>query len=269
METQLIGIPQAIDAEQVAITRAAIDLGEYTKPLRCGGCKAPVKAVPSHRRGTSRVAAHFSLISRENNDHDDECIYHFDERLGELIEEIRHEVEKNETTYRLLLRAPALYSNQSFNTPSPNDSLRQRMDVIKPVSGWKIHPSLQSAMAINRLLKRFDDDPDATDLFRAKFNDNEELTWNEFYFDLANDTHKLWESLAKDSESPRAVTGVIQWTRESHGNTSGVAEFEPVQHDDITYDIELRSENRLFLPKKNQTIISYGRWLLGEPQKNT
>lgn len=94
METQLIGIPQAIDAEQVAITRAAIDLGEYTKPLRCGGCKAPVKAVPSHRRGTSRVAAHFSLISRENNDHDDECIYHFDERLGELIEEIRHEVEK-------------------------------------------------------------------------------------------------------------------------------------------------------------------------------
>jgi hypothetical protein len=102
-----VGIPSALDANGHRFTRRDVEREpqSFVRPLRCGGCSAPVSPVRGHPRQqgtrTAQVAPHYRLSV--GGEHERRCPFNFHERATEIVEQSRGTVEKRRGRYRLLI----------------------------------------------------------------------------------------------------------------------------------------------------------------------
>jgi len=219
-----VGIGEAIDSQGHRFGRAAIDQEPqpFVKPLTCGGCKTGVVAVPSHTRraprthlaesGQTWVVAFYRLHHRKRTPHDDDCIYDFDARTGELHRQHRSVVRKDGDIYELRLPSPQVLGYR-LRADRPATE-RSRLDIRTRSGGSEIDPVIAAALAIVRLLRRFGDDPAAQRRFRAHF-EGTTIPWRDFCFDATRDAKRLAAVVAQKPTHPIAVYAPVKATGSS------------------------------------------------------
>lgn len=219
--TERVGIPVALDGRGQQFGRTAIDQEPqpFQSPLRCGGCSAPVTSTRSHPRRkphsseTYKVLAFYRLKS--GNEHEPSCLYHFDARAGELVSEYRREIERHGDHFVLLLRDPALPGTVADADPPPADP-RSRLEIQPHTGVAALHRTLSAASAIARLLRTFENDPQAQSAFQASYR-GRIYSWEDIYFDTAHDIARLVHTIEEDeaqtgqvgSSHPLVVRGAV------------------------------------------------------------
>lgn len=214
-----VGIPRAVDTTARTFGRSAIDQEPrpFREPLRCGGCPATVGPVGGYpRRDGTAVSSHYRL--RRGHEHDPGCLFHFDARAGELVIEHRREIDRHGDHYVLVLRDPDLARAVVIPEPPPADP-RSRLQIRPRTAVPVLHPTISAAAAIARLLRVFENDPDARNAFRATY-DGRTYTWNDVYFDAAHDSVRLLHTVEQGTNRPLVVRGAVQDTgRSRRGDT--------------------------------------------------
>ena len=179
-----VGIPAARDSLGRLHARAAIDAVpppyEAHKPLQCGGCSVGVVAVRSHPRRirggeVTQVMAHFAVT--KHGEHDPGCRYDFKNRAEKLIQDSRGTVVHDGDLYELRLPDPDKIETPDRLPPSKPGTPQARLPVSD--SERRLTPALVSAARIVRLLREFDDDPDAASRFRARYA-GRRISWHQF-----------------------------------------------------------------------------------------
>lgn len=208
-----VSIPTVRDATGAKFGVWALDRVPFpfVTPLVCGECGAAAKAVPSHtvrRSGTSFARrGYYSLVNRENDDHRRGCEYAFDRRVGEIVQDFAHEVDRVGDTVVLLLRTHARRRGREDGDPPP--STTKRLQIHAP-SQWEPSPAtVQAAASIASLLRAFHDDPAAAARFRVSWQGTD-IAWTDFCYDTTNDLHDALDRAHGDhSPHPIAVYGAV------------------------------------------------------------
>lgn len=276
-QQEWVGIPYARDATGRTFDRT--DIGRpvrpFVKPLRCGGCSAPVAAVSqsTRRRGNTivHVAPYYRLINRTENDHDPSCKYNFDARIGEIVIEHRSEITRDGDVYVLTLRKPTPPRRPNETPDFDLDGGRKTRLVVKPVSDHSLNPTIQTAAKIARLLRDFDNAPDAKARFKAGYG-GEVVDWDNFFFDAEQDPDRLASRISSRNNDlhPIAVVGRVAHVapfQNGSGRTVTLgAPSEGLASGRRRVRVVLRSADPDLLYYETQdVVIGYGTWQLWSP----
>ncbi|GAB2663669.1 hypothetical protein GCM10027169_27550 [Gordonia jinhuaensis] len=270
-EKERVGIPRARDAKNNLFEREAVDESPqpFVKPLLCGGCTAPVVAVPGSTRrsgaGSVSVIPYYRLKSRDEHDHDEGCRYHFDERVGDIATEYRQEIERDADTYLLILRDPQSLAGPEDDEGEDNDGREVRTDV-ETAGGAALHPTIQAARAIARLLRHFRNDPAAQARFKASYQ-GVRIAWEDFFFDAEHDAPSLAARLLDTSQYPIAVLGratLVQPFKNGDGRSVHLQTPPGAKGPDGRWvNAVLRASQPRFLGyEADDVILGYGNWQL-------
>lgn len=179
-----VGIPIARDTRGRRYPRAAIDAVpppyETHKPLHCGACTVGVVGTRSHPRrvhggGVTEVMAHYSVT--KHGEHDPDCRYDFKNRAEQVIQDSRGTVVQDGDAYELRLPDPDTIEQPDRLPSSSAGRPQARLRVSS--SDRVLTPALGSAARIVRLLRDFDDDPEAARRFRARYAGTK-ISWARF-----------------------------------------------------------------------------------------
>lgn len=267
-QSQHIGIPKARDARGQIFDRAAIDEAPapFVKPLQCGACSVPVFPVRgSTRRDGTSVVPYPRLQARAEHDHDPDCAYHFDARVGDITTEHRAEIDREGDTYLLTLRDPSSVAAPSGQAGAEEDGRVTRLDV-HPSNSPSLQRTIQAAASIARLLRHFGEDPAAQARFQATYG-GRRIAWSEFFFDTELDTEKLAQRLTSPSQYPIAVAGVIDHAgpfRDGTGRALILKTRRGAKSPDGRWvNAVLRASQPEHLGYQNgHSVIGYGVWKL-------
>ncbi|RNI25082.1 hypothetical protein EFY87_00020 [Flexivirga caeni] len=227
-------------------------------------------AMPGTQRrsaaGPVPVIPYYRLKNRKEHDHDDGCSYHFDERAGDLVTEHREEIERDADTYVLILRDPRSLAAPGDDEDDDGDGRMVRTDV-ESSGGAALHPTIQAARAIARLLRHFQNDPDALARFEATYH-GARIPWTDFFFDAEQDAARLSDRLSAPNQYPIAVLGqatLIQPFKSGSGGRS-VHLHTPrgaKGPDGRWVNAVMRASNPRFLGYAvGDAILGYGSWEL-------
>ncbi|SFO87518.1 hypothetical protein [Amycolatopsis rubida] len=269
-----VGIPAARDSRDRLYGRAAIDATpppfEAFKPLRCGGCAVAVIAVSTHPRrtprgGTTQVTALYRLPP--NGEHDPGCPYDFKNRAENLIRDSRGTLVKDGEDYELRLPDPDTIEPPDPLPPSKPGKPTARLAVT--ASPYRLVPALSTAAGIVRLLREFDDDPDASSRFRARYA-GRTLRWNEFCRG-ANEAVAIAGYLGHGpaARHPLALHGIVRDVGTAHSRNTHQLRDE---HEDYLDHAGERRRLRVVVRSRNPGAfaqvrpgdrwLGYGHWKL-------
>lgn len=269
-----VGIPAARDSRGRTYGRAAIDAVpppfEAYKPLHCGACTTAVIAVPSYPRrtpngGTTQVMAFYRLTG--NGEHDPGCDYDFKNRAENIIRDSRGTLVKDGEDYELRLPDPDTIEPPDPRPPGNPGEPTARLSVT--TSNHTLVPALSTAAAIVRLLREFDDDPDAARRFRARYA-GKKLRWNQFCRH-ATEAAAIAAHLERPPKTrhPLAVHGTVRDIGTAHsGNTQQLRD----EHEDYLDHAGERRRLRIVVRSRNPDTftdlhpgdrwLGYGHWRL-------
>lgn len=233
----------------------------FVPPLGCSQCGTPVKAVSGYtqrrQNGPVQVRPHYSLIDRTTGDHRDDCLYAFDQRVGKIVEEHAHDIEKRGDVHVLHLRErPASLSERL-------DILTKRIERLEVVTetDWRPLPStIQAARKIARLLKTFEDDPVARLRFRARWQGTT-IPWSHFCFDLQGRLDRIL-TIAHDDKSthPIAAYGVVTYPmREALSGGNWMVPLDTGETQPVRAALRSRTRQMIDFPV-GTTVLAYGMW---------
>ena len=204
-----VGIPSALDANGHRFTRRDVEREPqpFVRPLRCGGCSAPVSPVRGHPRQqgtrTAQVVPHYRLSV--GGEHERRCPFNFHERATEIVEQSRGTVEKRRGRYRLLIPEDDPLTDPVDDRLS-RPHLRSKL-LITPSRRLILGETLSSAARIARLLRMFDRDPDTVERFCAVYG-GQEIRWRDFYV-TPDDLTLAADRLDRGLGHPMAIHGVV------------------------------------------------------------
>ncbi len=269
-----VGIPAARDTRGRLHARAAIDTVpppyEAFKPLRCGGCAIGVVGTRSHPRripggGVTQVMAHYAVT--KHGEHDPGCRYDFKNRAERLIQDSRGTVIRDGDIYELRLPDPDKIEPPDRLPPSRAGHPQARLQVSN--SDRTLTPALGSAARIVRLLREFDDDPDAARRFRARYAARK-ITWAQFCrstADAALIASQLDAPVA--NQHPLALHGTVSTVGPAGGGGTHQLRDDHEGYLDHTdgprrLRVVVRSKNAdtFNQVKPGDSWLGYGRWRL-------
>lgn len=270
-----VGIPSARDARGRSFGYLAIDDDPqpFEKPLICGGCETRVDPVRGYvRRDSTSVRAHYRLTNRAQAPHADGCPYDFDAEVGRLLVEHRREIERNGDVYEL--RLPDLSGGVDEAAPDPvaESGARDRL-VVHEQPGRRLPPALMAAAAVARLLRVYEDDPEAQARFRASWN-GRTIPWGDFYFDVARDALRLGQVIRAEKGYPVAVAGTVKKLGESASGQSYVeldtVRGVPDKASARWIHVRAYSNQAKHLPfETGQRVLGYGHWKAYAPDDSS
>lgn len=265
-----VGIPVAVDASGRRIPTTWID--QEPQPfvkaeLRCGGCGVRVHARRSSSKGRASRACFYL---GEHTTHANQCPYHWDPQRGALVEEHRDVLVATAGTFELQLPAT---EGHTVTADQPVDSSRRRRArlVVHKRRKRPVTPVISAAVAVVKLLRRFENAPDATEQFSARHGSHV-LSWSDFCFDAGVDARRLL-SLTRTGDAhlgleyPIAVHGRIDATGESKNGNSRWVRLDTngaTTHSGKPLTVMVRSRT-LFSPAPPTThLMAYGSgWKVG------
>jgi hypothetical protein len=276
-----VGIPLARDSRGGIYGRAAIDADPRPfdpDDLFCGGCTLPVAAVKSYPfrtpgGGEARRSAHYRRKAREdrNKEHDPGCDFDFKNLATELIHESHGTLTRGGDDYELRLPDPhrrATPLPQPFRTSGREPVARMQTTQ----TDRNLTPMLRTAAGIVKLLRRFDDSPEAAERFRAVYA-GQRLPWNQFCRN-APDIDGLLQQLRQPKQVPIAVHGTVSEIGKAHSGNSfmlrdtstGRANHEGYQR---SVHIVIRSKivDVFKHAEQQQHWLAYGNWKLWTPSE--
>ena len=212
-----VGIPACRDASGKKHDRYAVEANPrpFADPIYCGECTALVTAVAGYSRGSTNVLPLYRL--RGHGQHDDDCQYDFDRRVGRLVRENAGLVARTGDEYRLRVEVKSLPDGSSWIAEKPGNP-RSRIEFYRNTRRI-LSPSLKAAADIVRLLRSFADAPDAAQCFKATF-EGRSIPWSQFCFEIPRDLERFRREVARSPSWPRVVIGRVGNVHEgSNGQT--------------------------------------------------
>lgn len=149
--------------------------------------------------------AHYAVT--KNGEHDPGCRYDFKNRAERIILDSRGSVVHVGDMYELIVPSPDKIEPPDRLPSSKPGRPRARLQVSS--STRTLTPALGSAARILRLLRDFDDDPDAANRFRARYA-GKKITWPRFCRNMT-ETTAIASLLPKfaDIQHPLAFHGTV------------------------------------------------------------
>lgn len=200
-----------------------------------------------------------------NGEHDPGCDYDFKNRAEHLVRDSRGTLVKDGEDYELRLPDPDTIAPPDSRPPSTTGEPTARLSVTNRT----LVPALSTAAGILRLLREFDDDPDAARRFRARYA-GKKLRWNQFCLHASEaDTVAAHLQQPPKIRHPLVVHGTVRDIGTAHsGNTHQLRD----EHEDYLDHLGERRRLRIVVRSKNNDTLTdvrpgdrwlgYGHWRL-------
>jgi len=208
--------------------------------------------------------AHFAVS--KHGEHDPGCRYDFKNRAEKLIQDSRGTVVHDGDLYELRLPDPDKIETPDRLPPSKPGAPQARLRVSD--SERRLTPALVSARIV-RLLREFDDDPDAGSRFRARYA-GRRISWHQFCRSTAEASDiALQLDQPVPPQHPLALHGTVKTAGPAHsGSTHQLLD----EHEDFLDHSAGRRRLRVAVRSKNGDAVArvqpgdrwlgYGHWKL-------